>query len=224
MFQHKIRLVAMPLLLLLAVPALHAEDLSKYRVFHFGMDLAAAAKLARMQPSEAKMIHQRPALIQDLEWRDYGSNSVPDPVKQVVLSFCDDQLFRIVVYYDHFKTEGMTPKDFIDAISALYGDATTPDAEMAIPGSYSTIAKVIARWEDSMYSHSLAALPDPRDFALVLLSKRLDALAGTAVHEAIRLDSQEAPQREIELRKSREEQNRLEQDKARLVNKPNFRP
>ena len=59
---------------------------------------------------------------------------------------------------------------------------------------------------------------------MVLYSKRLDALAQAAIVEAVRLDVQEAPQRELEKQKKREEEERLVLDKARSVNKPNFRP
>ena len=39
-----------------------AEDLSKYRDFQFGEDLATVAKQAGMNPSEAKLLHSRPAI------------------------------------------------------------------------------------------------------------------------------------------------------------------
>ena len=42
--------------------------------------------------------------------------------------------------------------------------------------------------------------------------------------EAIRLDEQEAPQREIERQQRQDEEKRAEQEKARLVNKVAFRP
>src|SRR5882672_4749284 len=50
-------------------PLLSAGDLSSYRDFQLGMNLQEAGKQAKMKTSEAKMIHQRPAVIQDL---DYG--------------------------------------------------------------------------------------------------------------------------------------------------------
>ena len=50
-----------------------AADLSRYREFRFGMDLFAVAKQAEMQPSQARAIHQRPAVIQELQWRPQRS-------------------------------------------------------------------------------------------------------------------------------------------------------
>src|SRR5438128_9222049 len=101
-----------------------AGDLSSYREFQFGMNLLAVAKQAGMKPAEAKVIHHRPALIQDLEWqpRHFPSSSLEaDPVKDVRFSFYNGELFRMVVNYDRHKTEGLTAEDMIEAISANYG-------------------------------------------------------------------------------------------------------
>jgi hypothetical protein len=56
------------------------------------------------------------------------------------------------------------------------------------------------------------------------ISRRLDALARSAIVEAIRLDDQEAPQREIERQNKKDEENRARQEKARRANKAPFRP
>jgi hypothetical protein len=45
-----------------------------------------------------------------------------------------------------------------------------------------------------------------------------------AAIEAKRLDEQEAPQREADLRRKQGEDNRVKQEKARRLNKPSFRP
>jgi hypothetical protein len=58
-----------------------AGDLSTYRNFQLGTDLATVAKQAGEDPSQANVIHRRPALIQELEWRPQsGSTSQADPV------------------------------------------------------------------------------------------------------------------------------------------------
>jgi hypothetical protein len=59
---------------------------------------------------------------------------------------------------------------------------------------------------------------------MVIYSKRLDALARAAIVEAIRLDNQEAPQRETERQNKKDEENRARQEKARRANKGPFRP
>src|SRR5205823_12038157 len=141
-----------------------------------GMDLQALEKQAEMKTSEAKMVHQRPAVMQDLEWRPRGfpaRTAESDPVKDVLLSFYNGQLFRIVANYDRYRTEGMTPEDMIDAISATYGVAARPAAEILFPSSYTEKVKVIARWEDSEYSLNLVRSPFQPSFALISFSKQL---------------------------------------------------
>jgi len=68
----------------LSVPLLLAADLSSYRNFQLGMNLLAVEKQADIKPSEAKTVHQRPAMLQDLEWRPRrfpGPAPESDPVR-----------------------------------------------------------------------------------------------------------------------------------------------
>jgi hypothetical protein len=193
------------------------------------MNLDALAIQTNVKPSEAKILHQRPAMIQELWWqRSFGRPShETDPVREVIFSFYNGELFRMVVNYDRYRTEGLTDEDMIEGISAQYGSATRPTAETVSFSSsqvYNESEKVLARWEDAQYSLSLFRLKYGPAFGMVLSSKRLDALARAAVIEATRLDAQEAPQREIELQKKLDEEIRTAQEKAKLVNKPAFRP
>jgi hypothetical protein len=112
----------------------------------------------------------------------------------------------------------------IAAISTTYGPATKPGGEIAYRSYYGDTAAVLARWEDADYSYNLVRTGDRASFALILFSKKLDALAGTAIAEAVRLDAQEAPQREIDKQKKQAAEDQLVLDKARSANKPNFRP
>ena len=54
--------------LLVAQQSMPAADLSNYRQFRFGMSSAEVAKLAGLEPSAVTMLHQRPAVIEELEW------------------------------------------------------------------------------------------------------------------------------------------------------------
>ena len=214
----------------LAATSLTAGDLSKYREFQFGMNLATLTKQAHLAPSDAKTVHSRPAVIQELEWEPRRlANAAPDTdsVDGILFSLYNNELSRMVVSYNRARTEGLTAEDMIDAISAIYGTAAKPDAEIVFPSIYNETVKVIARWEDSEYSLNLVRLArssyQPK-FGMVLSSKRLDTLAQSAAVEAIRMDEQEAPQRAIERQKREEEQNRAEQEKARPANKAGFRP
>ena len=117
-----------------------------------------------------------------------------------MFSFCDGALFRMVVNYDRNRTEGLTDEDMIKAISARYGIAARPVATIvrfSTSQIYNDNEKVIARWEDSRYSYNLYR-SSYSAFGMLVFSKRLDALAQTAIAEAIQLDNREAPQRERE--------------------------
>ena len=213
---------------MLSVSFIHAQDLSGYREFQFGMNLPAIAKQAGLEPSAAKVIHKRPELIQELTLQSpFSRSSSPqaDSVQTTLFSFYNGELSRIVVSYDPYKTKGLTAEDMVEAISVKYGTATKPAAESNISLSqvYNNNKVVIARWEDSQYSFTLFRSTYQPEFGLIALSKRLDALAQAANIEAVRLDEQEAPQREIERKEKQDEENRAAQESARAVNKPTFR-
>jgi hypothetical protein len=59
---------------------------------------------------------------------------------------------------------------------------------------------------------------------MLIFSKPLDALAQVAIVEAIRLNEQEAPQREIDRQKKQDDEKLAAGQKARPANKENFRP
>jgi hypothetical protein len=144
------RFLMFPLQAETATPVIDAQDLSRYREFQLGMNLLAVAKQAGVVPSEARAIHQRPALIQELEWRPQGSlSSSPqaDRVSEVLFNFYNGEPFRMVVNYDQHRTEGVTDEDIVEAISTKYGTATKPEAKIILFSSfplYNDSEKVIA--------------------------------------------------------------------------------
>ena len=110
----------------------------------------------------------------------------------------------MVINYDQKRTEGLTEEDMIEAVSAKYGSATMPVANIIRFSSsrvYNESEKILARWEDAQYSFNLFRHSYATTLGMVLLSKQQDALAQAAVAEAIRLDLQKVPQREIERQK-----------------------
>ena len=211
----------------LDAPTVHAADFSTYRGMQFGMSLSSASKQAGTSPSEARTVYQRPALIQETDYR-YGSLSAAftqaDPLRDAECWFFNGELFRIVVTYDPMKTEGMSAEDMIEGISAIYGSATKPSIEIAYHSIYGEMAPVLARWEDTQYAYNLVRSGDQSSFTLILYSKRPDELAQKAIKEATQLDVLEAPQREVEQQRKREDEQRLTLEKARSTNKANFRP
>lgn len=226
-----IRVLVWPVLCgVLSGTLMFGGDLSTYRSFKIGMDLPTVARMARTTASQAKTIHQRPALIQEIEWRPglFGGSSQDETAKEVLFSFYNGELFQIVVNYDRYKTEGMNSDDLIEAISATYGTATgrVPTTKAPSPEAYggSDRAETIARWEDAECSVRLVRSDYGPSFGLILVSNRVDPLARAAIVKATGLDLQEAPQREAERLKKHAEDERATQVKARLANKPNFRP
>ena len=212
----------------LSTPAMGAPDLSRYRGFQFGETLPAVAKQAGLDLSGAKLIHARPAVIQELEWPIWlssGSSAQTDPVRTILFSFYNGELFRILVHYDREETIGLTTDDLIEAISAKYGIATRPTrTEITFSSAqvYNDSEAIIARWEDSQFSFNLYRSTYQPTFGMIAYSKRLDALARAATTEAIRLDAQEAPQREIQRQNQEDETNRESLERTRQANKRNF--
>ena len=207
------------------MPSVHAADFSTYRGMQFGMSLSSAATLAGTSPTEARTVHHRPALIQEMDYRLLSAAlTQADPIRAAECWFFNGELFRIVVPYDRFKIEGMTAEDLVQGVSAIYGKATRPIVEIASHSTYGEMAPVIARWDDAQYAYNLVRSAEQTSFALILYSKRIDALAQAAVNEATRLDALEAPQRELEQQRKRDDEQRNSLEKARSTNKANFRP
>jgi hypothetical protein len=204
-----------------------AADLSRYRDLELGAGLPDVVKQTEMDPSQAKMIHHRPALIQELKWRPQAlnSSSQAEAVQEVVLSFYNGKLFRIVVNYDQYEIKGLTASDIVEAVSIPYGTPAAPaPAAKAMPGRYSE-EEVLARWEDSQYRFELIRSSSYRlPFKLIGVFKKLEEPARAAVVEAMRLDDNEAPQREAEALARKDETERAQLEKARNTNKPKFRP
>jgi hypothetical protein len=172
-------------------------------------------------------------VLQDLEWRlsRWVSGSTvlsTDPVEKIVFSFYNDRLFRLAVDYDKERTEGMTAADMVAALSATYG-APLKRTGRVPPRVVSRLeaesGAVLARWGDAeqlvaLYRSSMYGT----SFRLIVTESRLDDLARKAEAQAIRLDLQEAPGREIERQNKELEDGRAAKEKARVANKAAFRP
>jgi len=206
-------------------------DFSRYRDFEIGSSLAEVARTARTAPTEAKTLHTRPALLQELEWRPsqwMAESSTPsgDPVSAVVFSFCDDQLYRVVVDYSPDRTEGMTNADLIEGISDSYGAPAARTANTRVPSRVEAMSGTpIARWEDGGHTVVLYRTATYRNaFRLIMTAVTLDAKARKAETESARLDAREAPQREIARQKKETDDGVAAAEKARIANKKIFRP
>lgn len=213
--------------------ALQGQNLSHYRDFELGSDVSSVSSLAGVASSEVKTIHQRPALLQDFEWRlspwVSGSTEVStDPVEQILFSFYDDQLFRVMVEYAQARTEGMVGQDMIDAVSETYGTPRPRTSRAGLAGSSRVEAESgspLARWGDGKRTIVLYQTSSYRSaYRLIVTNVRLDDLARKAESQSLRLDDQEAPAREIARQKKERDDQRAAAAKARVANKGAFRP
>ena len=213
------------IVLLLATPLLRAQDLSKYRHFTIGMSLTTALERTDQKMADVKVIHGRPALIQELTWwpRNLpGASFQSDTVEQILLSFYNGQLYKISVTYDRASTEGLTAEDMVKSIAAKYGPATNVVLEIdsAKNDRYDVRQKPVATWEDAQYSFNLVRSSFGDVLGLLIYSKRLNAEAELAIAEAAKLDEQEGPQREAERVKKQTD----DLEVARQKNRKIFRP
>jgi hypothetical protein len=218
--------------LLLATHRVDGQSLGQYRDFELGSSLASVASQTAVAPSLAKTIHRRPAVLQDLEWRlsQWISGSAApstDPVEQIVFSFYDDRLFRIVVDYGRNRTEGMTDTDMLAALSVVYGAPvkhTGAPVRVTSPIEAAS-GSLVARWRDETHSVALYRVTSYLgEFRLIVTDTALDTLAQKATLQALRLDDREAPQREVARLKKEQDETRAAAEKARTANKKVFRP
>jgi hypothetical protein len=212
-------------LVLFLTPLLSAQDLSSYRKFSLGTSLAALSKQVGQDLHHASLIHQTPAVIQELMYWPVESSYVAsrtEPVSQILFSFYNGELYRIVVTYDQAAIEGLTEEDMVQAVSARYGTGTRMYPEIDFPShdQYAPPEKVIARWEDSQNSISLFRTSMRNSFGLAILSRRLDALAEAAIAQSVKLEKEQAPQKELD----RQQKEVADLDIARQKNRKSFRP
>jgi hypothetical protein len=211
-----------------STPNVVAQSLSRYRAYALESSPTSIVKASGAREADLKTLHDRPARIQELEWRAaYVSpgKAVPDPVRSILFTFFDDQLYRMVVTYDHDRMEGLTDSDVLESVSAAYAALpmqaqANPTVSLDMPAN----TTVVAQWDDGSSMLSLVRAGYSREFQLILISKPLSARARTAAREALRLDTKEAPQRELDQRNKALADIRVAQEKARTVNKAAFKP
>ena len=221
-----VRLLAVCLSFVCWSHGVEAQDLSRYRNFELGSDIVSVSAVAGVASSEAKTIHQRPAVLQELEfrpshWVSGWTAASTDPVAQIVFGFYNDRLFRVVVDYGRDRTEGMTNADMIEAISAVYGPVLphTPRARGRVLSRLEIeLGSLVAQWGDSLHAIALYRTRSYGEtFRLLVTDVRLADLARKAETQAVRLDEQEAPQREIARQQKERDDGRTAAAKARTA-------
>lgn len=214
--------VAMTALLALAAPgAAAAQELTQYREFSLDATVADIASATRVPAASFRTVHERPALLQEFEWRP-SHYSQPeartDSVEQITFSFHDGQLARMVVTYDSRRTAGMTGRDLISALTPVYGAPTAVNRA----GENPDFGASAAVWNAADASVELFQGSDA--WRLVLTSRARYASARRAATEAVRLDEKEAPARERARQKQEEAAERERLAQNRRDNTAAFQP
>ena len=210
---------------LLMPPLLRAQDLSKYRHFALGMSVTKVLERTGQKTADVKLIYGRPALVQEVNWWPPnlpGTLFQSDTVEQILFSFYNGELYKISVTYDQTSTEGLTTEDMVKSISAKYGPATY--IALAIDDTKNDRSDArqtpVAPWEDAQYSFNLARSSSTDHLGLIIYSKRVNAEAEIAVAEALKLEVQAGPNREVERQKKQTD----DLEVARQKNRKIFRP
>src|SRR6266568_4107189 len=225
----KMKTIRSPILclvvLLFAAPLLRAQDISKYRHFTLGMSLAKVLERTEQRVADVKVVHGRPALIQEVNWRPPnlpGTSYQSDTVEQILFSFYNGELYKISVAYDQTSTEGLTEEDMVKSISAKYGPATyiALAIDFATNDRYDVTQKSVASWEDAQYSFNLVRSSFTDRLGLIIYSKRVNSEAELAIAEAVKLEEQEGPQKEADRLKKQTDDLEVARQKHRRVFRP----
>jgi hypothetical protein len=207
--------------LILTAPMLRGQDLSKYRAFSLGTNLATVLRHTDQKLADVKVIQSSPALIQELTWWPAnlpGTPLRPDAIEQILFSFYNGELYKMSVTYARSSIEGLTADDMVRSISTKYGAATL--VAVTIDAPTGDRLEPVASWDDSQYSVKLMRSSFTGGFELAIYFKRINAEAELALTEAVKLENQEAPQREAERQKKETD----ELEVTRQKNQKSFRP
>lgn len=136
-----------------ALPVSSAESVfSRYRGVMLGDSVEVVVDHLKATPSEVKVVHARPTLVQQLAWRPHqfvsGTTIQPDALAEMLLTFHIGQLARISVFYDRERTKGLTNADLHEALSAVYGTSMLQSTAMGAGSALAADPQVIGRWGD----------------------------------------------------------------------------
>ena len=219
------RLFLVALVLVFSSQFVSAQDELGYRAYSLNMRLDSVLAVSGARKSDVRVLHERPARIEQLEWRvPYGhSSELVDPVRQITFSFCDDALYQVLVSYDPARTDGLSNTEIIESLMPTYGHPV-PGSSRNRPLDAASDTVVLAQWDRAGSSLTLLRRVYSAEFQLLLTAKALGTRARGAIREAERLYIADAPRREREQRKQDAAEAIAARDKLRANNKAAFRP
>ena len=215
--------------IVLAVSTVSSAELSRYREFELGASVATVTAVTQ-NAARVMIVHSRPALLQQLEWRPRYMAGAPqadrDSIGEVVFSFVDDQLFQISIGYAQDRTSGLTDKDMVGSLTAVYGAPSSPSPRTRTTSSAVALDApvVIAEWRHADTTVVLQRKEYSDSFFLVITSLPLDTIARKAQATAVAMDQREAPAREAALLKKRADDEKVAAERTRSTNKKVFQP
>ena len=213
--------------IVLAVSTVSSAELSRYREFELGASVATVTAVTQ-NPARVKIVHSRPALLQQLEWRPRYMAGAPqadrDSIGEVVFSFVDDQLFQMSIAYAQDRTSGLTDEDMIASLTAIYGAPLSPRSRPRSRAIALDAPLVIAEWRQADATVALQRKPYNESFVLVITSLSLDTIARKAQASAVVMDEREAPAREAALLKKQADDAKVVAERTRSTNKKVFQP
>ena len=215
--------------IVLAVSTVSSAELSRYREFELGASVATVTAVTQ-NAARVRIVHSRPALLQQLEWRPRYMAGAPqtdrDSIGEVVFSFVDDQLFQMSIAYAQDRTSGLTDQDMVGSLTAVYGAPSSPSPRTRTTSSALALdlPVVIAEWRHADTTVALQRKQYSESFFLVITSLPLDIIARKAQATAVAMDQREAPAREAALLKKRADDEKVAAERTRSTNKKVFQP
>ena len=215
--------------IVLAVSTVSSAEFARYREFELGASVATVTAVTQ-NASRVKIVHSRPALLQQLEWRPRYMAGAPqanrDSIGELVFSFVDDQLFQMSIAYAQDRTSGLTDEDMVGSLTAVYGAPSSPSQRTRRPSSVVALDTpvVIAEWRHADTTVVLQRNEYSESFFLVITSLPLDIIARKAQATAVAMDQREAPAREAALLKKRADDEKVAAETTRSANKRAFQP
>jgi hypothetical protein len=214
---------------LFAFPVSSAESVfSRYRGLTLGDSVQMVADHLKALPSDVKVLYARPTLVQQLSWRPRqavsGASLEPDPLAEMSLTFHLGRLARIAVIYSRDRTAGLTDADLHDALSGVYGMSMLPSTPIGTSVATPYDPKIVGQWGDGETLVMLwrEAYPDrPR---LTITAVAADRAMQEAIVDAARLDTSEAPARDVARRAADAAAIRARDETVRRENKAAFKP
>jgi hypothetical protein len=191
-----------------------------------GDSVSVVVASLQMAPSDVAIVHARPAMIQQLTWRPnqfFASKAgPPEALAEMVLTFHLGRLARVVATYNRDRTEGLTNADLHDSFTTIYGASMLVPTQPGVRSSGDP--EIIGQWGDGETLVVLLRETFPRRITVTVSSVAAGHLLRDSLASGARLDTIEAPTRDMVRRASEEQTKRTRDEQSRLDNKSAFKP